>query len=61
MVNEVVLFQGSYVLKNISDAYMQGYKNPWQPSLKELSHDEVLAYEKGQMAARQDKVLEGTF
>ena len=61
MENDLVFFQGAYAPKNIRTVHMQGYKNPWGSIPEELTYEEILAYEKGQTAARQDELLESTF
>ena len=53
-----VIFQGVKVKKGYKKAYMSGYKNPWRVN---PGGEFALAFEKGQIAQRQDTCLEGTF
>lgn len=57
-VDVLVMFQGLKVKKGYRDAYMNGYKNPYGIN---PGGEFALAYEKGQIAWRQDTCLEGTF
>lgn len=53
-----IMFHGKAVRPEYKTAYMNGYDNPYGVN-KELQFPD--AYELGQIAARQDNSMEGTF
>lgn len=56
--NELVMFQGNKVKLGYRDAYMKGYNDPYGVN---YGGTYSRAFEKGQIAAGQDGILEGTF
>lgn len=55
---EIVIFQGREVKRGYKDAYEKGYNDPYGVN---YGGTYSRAFEKGQIDAGQDSVMEGTF